>query len=297
MCPWEYSHVSVYAHRMCQSRDTIQPLGAAGFSLLLYLPATGSAQASAKPCTPPACHHPAAGGVSVLLGVVTQVCGQCLHVDTCVCPSVHRCTRFCRCAALCASVMAVSPMLSTQQDDAAGVLLVCTSPGQEHTLTHTGPALGLCHNHFVGCIRFDVDMVQIFPVFPVPGRVLPGPVCLCGYAFLCMPTRGRVHEAQHACRVLLPFFGVCPCPSVALCVLPAARASLQGPGLGSAVALCAAVGLEPGVCSGHREPCPALPCPCWGCSAGCEPRHPACLRLPREGRWRRYRTVPGVFSS
>lgn len=88
---------------------------------------------------------------------------------------------------------------------------------QEHALTHTGPALGECHNHSVGCICFDVAMVSIFPVFPVPDRVLPGPVCLCGYVFLCMHTRGHVHEAQHACRVLLLFFGVCPCPS-GLCV-------------------------------------------------------------------------------
>lgn len=127
---------------------------------------------------------------------------------------------------------------------------------QEPALTHTGSALGECHNHFVGCICFDVGMVPIFPVFPVPDRVLPGHVCLCGYVFLCMHTRGHVHEAQHACRVLLLFFGVCSCPSGAPCVLPAAWASLQGLGPGSAVALCVAVGLEPGVCSGHREPCP-----------------------------------------
>lgn len=47
-----------------------------------------------------------------------------------------------------------------------------------------------------------------------------------------MYMRGDVHVAERACCVLLLFFSVCPCPSVAVCVLPAARASLQGLGLG-----------------------------------------------------------------
>lgn len=65
-------------HMSVQGHDP--PLGAAGLSLpLLYLPA----QFRAKPCTSPVCHHPTAAGMSVLLGEVTQVSGQCLHVHVC----------------------------------------------------------------------------------------------------------------------------------------------------------------------------------------------------------------------
>lgn len=166
---------------------------------------------------------------------------------------------------------------------------------QEHALTHTGPALGGGNATSILWSAYALMWAwyQVLQLLQCQ-TVLPGP---------CVSVLVRVPVHAHACSRAQ--HTVCPSPGfwgvpVSICVsVCAARAwaRLQGLGPGSAAALCVGVGLEPGVCGGHREPCPALPCPCWGCSTGGQSRHPACLRLPREGRWRRYRTVPGVFSS
>lgn len=93
------THACACAHSTCWPRDRIRPLGAAGLSFLLpYLPVTSNVQVGAKSCRSPACQHPTAGGMTVLLGKVTQVSRQCSRVYMLV-PlraHVHKVLRVCR---------------------------------------------------------------------------------------------------------------------------------------------------------------------------------------------------------
>lgn len=167
---------------------------------------------------------------------------------------------------------------------------------KEHVLTHThtGPGPGRYAQAFCGVHVLRCWYGINFPSFSTHRQGFARPLCVCVRTCPCACTCVVTCTWQSAPAVFFSCFSACAHVHLWLCVcclLPGHRCrALAWAAAGSAVTLCPCA-------AGASCVQWALSRPCWGCFMGCESRHPACLCLPKEGRWRRYRTVPGVFSS
>lgn len=97
-CAHGNSHVCVYAHSMCQSRERSNPLELLDClsPCFIYLP-LAMPRSGLNPAHFLRAIIPHDGGMSVLLGEATQVSGQCLHVYMCVPLHGHVCAPLCTC--------------------------------------------------------------------------------------------------------------------------------------------------------------------------------------------------------